>query len=30
MYLREARPREAASVIVDNADLAHPRIVGGG
>ena len=30
IYLREARPREAASVVVDNADLAHPRIVGGG
>ncbi len=30
LYLSEARPREAASVIVDNADLAHPRIVGGG
>jgi uridine kinase len=30
IYLREARPRETASVIVDNADLAHPRIVGGG
>jgi uridine kinase len=30
IYLREARPREAASVIVDNADLAHPRIAGGG
>jgi uridine kinase len=30
IYLREGRPREAASVIVDNADLAHPRIVGGG
>ena len=30
IYLREVRPREAASVIVDNADLAHPRIVGGG
>jgi uridine kinase len=28
VYLREARPREAASVIVDNVDLAHPRIVG--
>lgn len=28
IYLREARPREAASVIVDNSDLAHPRIVG--
>ncbi|MFK4806364.1 uridine kinase [Microbacterium sp. ZW CA_36] len=28
IYLREARPREAASVIVDNVDLAHPRIVG--
>lgn len=27
MYLDEARPREAASVVVDNADLAHPRIV---
>ena len=30
IYLREARPREAASVIVDNVDLAHPRIVGHG
>ena len=30
IYLREARPQEAASVIVDNADLAHPRIVGHG
>ena len=29
LYLSEARPREAASIIVDNADLAHPRIVGG-
>ncbi|WP_194397929.1 uridine kinase [Microbacterium atlanticum] len=29
LYLGEARPREAASVIVDNSDLAHPRIVGG-
>ena len=29
LYLSEARPREAASVIVDNADLAHPRVVGG-
>ena len=28
IYLNEARPRDAASVIVDNADLAHPRIVG--
>jgi uridine kinase len=28
LYLNEARPREAASVIVDNTDLAHPRIVG--
>jgi uridine kinase len=27
LYLDEARPRAAASVIVDNADLAHPRIV---
>ncbi len=27
LYLDEARPREAASVVVDNADLAHPRIV---
>jgi len=30
LYLAEARPREAASVIVDNADLAHPRILGRG
>ena len=30
LYLSEARPREAASVIVDNADLAHPRIGGHG
>ncbi|KAF2418341.1 uridine kinase [Microbacterium sp. B35-30] len=30
IYLSEARPRAAASVIVDNSDLAHPRIVGGG
>jgi uridine kinase len=28
LYLNEARPREAASVIVDNTDLARPRIVG--
>ncbi|MDF2581213.1 MAG: tmk 1 [Microbacterium sp.] len=28
IYLREARPQEEASVIVDNTDLAHPRIVG--
>ncbi|MFF2488516.1 uridine kinase [Microbacterium sp. NPDC058062] len=28
IYLNEAHPRDAASVIVDNADLAHPRIVG--
>lgn len=28
IYLNEARPRAAASVIVDNADLAHPRIIG--
>jgi uridine kinase len=28
LYLDEARPREAASVIVDNTDLARPRIVG--
>jgi len=27
LYLDEARPREAASIVVDNADLAHPRIV---
>jgi len=27
LYLDDARPREAASVVVDNADLAHPRIV---
>ena len=25
LYLGEARPRAAASVLVDNADLAHPR-----
>lgn len=30
IYLREARPRDAASVIVDNSDLGHPRIVGRG
>lgn len=30
LYLDEARPREAASVIVDNTDLACPRIVGHG
>lgn len=30
LYLDEARPREAASVIVDNTDLARPRIVGHG
>jgi len=28
IYLSEARPREAASVVVDNSDLARPRIVG--
>jgi uridine kinase len=28
IYLDEVRPQEAASVIVDNADLAHPRISG--
>ncbi|MDR7189315.1 uridine kinase [Microbacterium sp. BE35] len=28
IYVNEAHPRDAASVIVDNADLAHPRIVG--
>ncbi|MBW9119214.1 uridine kinase [Microbacterium trichothecenolyticum] len=28
IYLNEARPRDAASVIVDNVDLAHPRIIG--
>ncbi|MGK3953610.1 uridine kinase [Microbacterium sp. I2] len=27
IYLREARPSEVASAIVDNADLAHPRRV---
>ncbi|SDH40344.1 nucleoside/nucleotide kinase family protein [Microbacterium pygmaeum] len=27
LYFREARPRAEASVIVDNADLAHPRRV---
>ncbi len=25
LYLREARPRSAASALVDNADLSHPR-----
>ncbi|WP_203582257.1 uridine kinase [Microbacterium hibisci] len=30
IYLREARPRGAASVIVDNSDLGRPRIVGRG
>ncbi|WP_127820475.1 uridine kinase [Microbacterium sp. CPCC 204701] len=25
LYLREAAPREAASVVVDNSDFAHPR-----
>ena len=28
IYLNEVDPREAASVVVDNVDLAHPRIVG--
>jgi uridine kinase len=28
LYLDEARPREAASIVVDNSDLAHPRIAG--
>lgn len=28
IYLNAARPREAASVVVDNVDLAHPRIIG--
>ena len=27
LYLAEADPRGAASVVVDNADLAHPRRV---
>lgn len=27
LYLREAAPREAASALVDNTDLAHPRRV---
>ncbi|WP_137846063.1 uridine kinase [Microbacterium sp. 2FI] len=27
LYLRDAKPRSAASVIVDNTDLAHPRRV---
>ncbi len=30
IYLNESQPREAASVVVDNSDLAHPRIVGRG
>lgn len=29
LYLREADPRAAASVVVDNSDLAHPRRVPG-
>lgn len=29
LYLREAAPREAASVVVDNSDFAHPRRVSG-
>lgn len=28
IYLNESQPPEAASVVVDNTDLAHPRIVG--
>ncbi|MHC2999250.1 nucleoside/nucleotide kinase family protein [Microbacterium sp. HJ5] len=28
LYLDRVRPRDAASVVVDNADLTHPRIVG--
>lgn len=28
IYLNAVRPREAASVVVDNVDLAHPRIIG--
>lgn len=27
LYLAEARPRDRADVVVDNTDLAHPRIV---
>lgn len=27
LYLAEARPRDRADVVVDNSDLAHPRIV---
>ena len=30
IYLNEANPRDAASVVVDNADLAHPHRVPGG
>lgn len=30
IYVHEARPQDAASVIVDNTDLARPRIVGRG
>jgi uridine kinase len=29
IYLREAQPGAAASVVVDNSDLAHPRLLGG-
>ena len=30
LYLHEAAPREAASVVVDNSDFAHPRRVSEG
>ena len=30
LYLREARPRERADVVVDNTDLERPRLVVGG
>lgn len=30
LYLRDASPREAASVVVDNSDFAHPRRIPGG
>jgi uridine kinase len=28
LYLREARPKERATVVIDYSDLADPRIVG--
>ena len=28
--MNDAQPRAAASVVVDNSDLAHPRRIAGG